>query len=319
MNSIKPISLRVSLTNRCNMRCRYCRPSGEGNIELRRRELPVSESLRRLELLSNAIPIEKLRFTGGEPLLYSGLIEVVRGCAALKIPGLALTTNAIGLEEHTETLKQAGLERINISLDSLQPETFRQITGRDLAAVLRGVEAARRAGLSVKLNTVVQRGYNDHEACDLLEFAAERDMHLRFLELMPIGPAAVDFDVRYVSGGEVMESLSRFADLEPLWYRQGETSRDYRAILKNGREVTCGFILPTSTPFCEGCRRLRLDPSGRLFGCLAQPDTFPLIKAFDAAAQGNPEPLRILVGEALMIKKRPQAFRQQTAMIEIGG
>ena len=301
------------------MRCRYCRPSGEGNIELRKRELPSGEWLRRIGCIATAVPIEKLRFTGGEPLLYSELIEVVRGCSEMQIPGLALTTNAIGLEDHARPLKNAGLERVNISLDSLDPDTFRKITGRDLSIVLRGIESACDAGLTIKLNAVVQRGYNDHEVVDLLEFAAERKVHLRFLELMPIGPAAADFEACYVSGREVMDNLTQVAEFEPLWYKQGETSRDYRVTLQNGGEVICGFILPTSKPFCEGCGRLRLDPSGRLYGCLAQPDTFPLLQAFDAAEKGDLDPLRTTVREALQIKKRPQAFRQQTAMIEIGG
>ncbi len=319
MNSLKPISLRVSLTNRCNMRCRYCRPSGEGNIALRKRELAPEAWLHRISCIASAVAIEKLRFTGGEPLLYSGLLDLVEGCAALQIPGLALTTNAIGLEQLASPLKDAGLERLNISLDSLDPDTFREITGRDLATVLAGILAAHAAGFSIKLNTVVQRGFNDHEAADLVAFAAEHDMHIRFLELMPIGPAASDFDTRYVSGSEVMENLSSEVQFEELWYKQGETSRDYRATLRSGKTVTCGFILPTSKPFCEGCRRLRLDPAGRLYGCLAQPDTFPLLKAFQVADGGDSELIRRTVRDALNIKKRPQAFRQQTAMIEIGG
>ena len=117
----------------------------------------------------------------------------------------------------------------------------------------------------------------------------------------------------------IQEELSKVAELEPLWYKQGDTSRDYRATLKDGSTTTCGFILPTSTPFCEGCRRLRLDSAGRLYGCLAQPDTFPLHESLKMAGCGDLNPLRKQIVEALNIKKRPQAFRQQAAMIDIGG
>ena len=319
MHHLEPISLRVSLTNRCNMRCRYCRPAGQGNFEIRNNELSASEWIRRIGYIARATTVEKLRFTGGEPLLYSQIVDVVAGCSRMGIPGLAMTTNAIRLAELAQPLKEAGLQRVNISLDSLRRDVFKEITGRELDDVLTGIEAAKRHGLALKLNTVVQRGYNDDELTDLLEFAAGMQVHIRFLELMPIGPAAADFDDCYVSGEEIREKLKGIADLEPLWYKQGETSRDHKATLRDGRTTVCGFILPTSTPFCKGCRRLRLDPAGRLYGCLAQPDTFPLLNAFASAHQGDLEPIRRKVDEALSIKKRPQEFRQQTSMIEIGG
>jgi cyclic pyranopterin phosphate synthase len=288
-------------------------------FESRHPEQGASTWIERIEHISQAVPVSKIRITGGEPLLYPEVVDVVSGCARLGIPEIALTTNGFRLAELTKPLREAGLQRINISLDSLQPETFHQITGGRLADVLEGIFAAKRAGLALKLNTVVQRGFNFEELTELLEFSAREQIHIRYLEMMPIGPAAADFDSLYVSGMEIKEQLSKLARLEPLEYVRGETSRDYRAILPDGSESLCGFILPTSTPFCDGCRRLRLDAGGRLYGCLAQPDTIPLHKAFSSADRGDFDPLQGEISRALSIKKRPQQFRQQTGMVEIGG
>ena len=315
----EPIALRVSLTNRCNMQCRYCRPAGHNILYTKRGELLPQVWIERIAHVAEAVPISKLRFTGGEPLLYSGIVDVVAGCADIGISELALTTNGLGLTELAKPLKKAGLERVNVSLDSIRPDVFRQITGSRLDVVLKGISAAKDAGLAIKLNTVVQRGYNSDELAELLQFAASEQIHIRYLEMMPIGPAADEFEADYVSGEEIQEELSKVAELEPLWYKQGDTSRDYRATLKDGSTTTCGFILPTSTPFCEGCRRLRLDSAGRLYGCLAQPDTFPLHESLKMAGCGDLNPLRKQIVEALNIKKRPQAFREQAAMIDIGG
>jgi cyclic pyranopterin phosphate synthase len=323
----KSISLRVSLTNRCNMRCNYCRPTrstssgqgGQGNLSYTNGELSPEAWVERIGLIKQAIPLEKVRFTGGEPLLYGAVVEVVSGCAGLGIEELALTSNALRLPKYAISLKKAGLKRVNISLDSLNPDTFKTITGSVLEEVLDGIQAAKEAGLAIKLNTVVQRDSNFWELTELLEFAAQQQLHIRFLEMMPIGPAAKDFDRLYVPGEEIREQLLRVADLDPLHYEPGETSRDYRAKLKDGSETYCGFILPTSTPFCDGCRRLRLDSHGRLYGCLAQPDTFPLNDAFESAGVGDLIPLKSRVASALSIKQRTQKFTEQAAMIDIGG
>lgn len=301
------------------MRCNYCRPKGEGNLRIAHGELSPEAWVERIGLIRQAVPLEKVRFTGGEPLLYGAVVEVVAGCSELGIDELALTSNALRLRKYAKPLAEAGLKRVNISLDSLNPETFRRINGTKLEQVLDGIEAAREAGLKIKLNTVVQRDSNFWELAELLEYAASRQLHIRFLELMPIGPAGKDFDRLYVSGDEIREQLERIAGLDALPYERGETSRDYRAKLNNGSDTLCGFILPTSTPFCDGCRRLRLDSHGRLYGCLAQPDTFPLNDAFESAGVGDLIPLKSRVASALSIKKRTQKFTEQAAMIDIGG
>jgi len=315
----EPISLRVSLTNRCNLRCLYCRPAGSTAFESRRPNQEAAIWIDRIAHIANAVPVGKIRITGGEPLLYPEVVEVVAGCAQLGIPDIALTTNGFRLAELAGPLRKAGLKRINVSLDSLRPETFSRITGGRVEEVLAGIAAAKQAGLALKVNTVVQRGYNLDELTEILEYSAREQIHVRFLEMMPIGPAAADFESLYVSGKEIQERLSEVAELVPLEYIQGETSRDYRAIFPDGSESLCGFILPSSTPFCDGCRRLRLDSAGRLYGCLAQPDTFPLQKALSSAEEGDYKPLQGEISRALSIKKRPQQFSQQSGMVEIGG
>lgn len=316
---LPPISLRLSLTDRCNLRCRYCRPDAVMHTRPAA-DAPAPEIwLDRLRLLQQAAPIAKLRLTGGEPLLYPHLIDLLRGCRDLGIPDLALTTNGLGLARRAAALREAGLKRINISLDSLDPDTYRRLTGGDLQRVLDGIDAALAVGFPVKLNAVMLRGLNDHEAPDLLRYAADQGVVLRFLEMMPIGPAAADFDELYITGNELRDHLSRHVRLEPLPYTPGETSRDHRVLWPDGRESVCGLILPSSEPFCDGCDRLRLDAKGQLYGCLAQPDREALDAAFHAAREGNPAPLRQALHRAFAIKTRPQRFRDQQAMIGIGG
>lgn len=317
MQDTEAISLRVSLTERCQLRCQYCRPAGAcpppGS------PLPAATWLQRIEAISGAVTVSKLRFTGGEPLLYPQLEDLVAGCASLGIPDLAMTTNGIGLARRTEALRRGGLCRINVSLDCLDPRIYRRMTGGTLYPVLAGIAAAKRAGFEIKLNVVAMRGINDGTLFDLLAFASRQQASLRFLELMPIGAGAGRFDKHFIPGEEMMARIGQRLDLEALPYHPGETSRDFRVRWPDGRESICGFIMPTSTPFCDGCRRLRLCADGELVGCLAQPDRVKLNGAFDSALDGNYGPLRQGIRDALAIKSRPQRFREQHAMVNIGG
>jgi len=300
--TLPAISLRVSLTDACQFRCVYCRPPGTATPS-RHAPVPPATWIRRIRRVQSHATIEKLRFTGGEPLLYPHLEAVIGETAELGIADLSMTTNALGLAPIAIALREAGLRRVNISLDSLDPDTFSKMNANPLAPVLAGVDAALEAGLRVKLNAVILRGHNDEELLDLAEYATEKGVTLRYLELMPIGPTARDFDALYVSGAEMKERLGEHLGWSELPYRQGETSRDFRGRWPDGRELTCGFILPTSRPFCEGCRRLRLTADGRMAGCLAQPDRFDLEE----------------VEAALAAKERPQRFAEQSAMVSIGG
>ncbi len=296
------ISLRVSLTESCQFHCIYCRPA-HAKILAREAATPPAEWISRITTVRRHAPIEKVRFTGGEPLLYPFLDEVVEGIRGLGIGDLALTTNAFLLASRAAELAERGLRRVNISLDSRNPKTFEKMTGAHPSKVLTAIDAAIDAGLEVKLNAVILRGVNDGELLDLLDYATDREVPIRFLELMPIGPTAKDFDELYVSGAEMKARLSERITWTELPYSRSETSRNFIGHWSDGREVRCGFILPTSTPFCDGCRRLRLSSDGKLVGCLAQPDRFDLDQ----------------IEEALAVKLRPQRFEDQRAMVSIGG
>jgi cyclic pyranopterin phosphate synthase len=215
------------------------------------------------------------------------------------------------------------VQRINISLDSLRPEVFDRLSrGGVLARTLDGIRAALSAGFApVKLNTVVLRGHNDTEVGDLLRFALQTGCHIRFLELMPIGVAADDFEQRFVSAAEIRERLND-EDLEwdELPWDPSETSRDWLVRDRAGRETICGFIAPTTQPFCAECRRLRLTSEGRLHGCLARPSEFDLTPLLASADDGAGRRALDDVLAAAFAQKRGERFTDGIAtMASVGG
>jgi len=241
--------------------------------------------------------------------------------ADLCIPDLAMTTNAQGLAQAAQELKRAGLRRVNISLDTLDIEKYRWLTGEgDLGRTLAGIRAAVESRLlPVKLNTVVLRGINDQEVVDLALFALESGCQIRFLEVMPIGPAVDRFDEWFVSSQEVHASLSTAFDLHPIARQGSDSSRDFLARHSSGRTGVIGFVSPCSEPFCEGCRRLRLTAMGSLVGCLAQSkqlDIRDLVKDDDPDTTSQ---LKHVVREALRVKRSKRRFSEQRALVEIGG
>ena len=319
--TLPPISLRVSLTDACPLRCIYCRSADEVHPTHHRSRLEGGEMIEAIALLNRVAPIEKIRFTGGEPLLRPDLTALIAACARLSVPDLSLTTSGQLLAGQAAPLRQAGLGRINISLDSLDPETYGRITGgARLADTLSGISAAQDNGFApIKLNAVIMRGVNDQEAPRMLEFAMAQGCQMRFLELMPIGVAAARFEERFVPWRETYERLAGPFTLAPLPYAPGATSRDYR--VRNGQAGagTCGFISPSSHPFCSGCRRLRLGADGQMLACLARLDRYDLRPALDQARQGDMEPLADLVATALRRKRRRRDLARQRDMARIGG
>lgn len=318
INTANPISLRVSLTDHCQLRCRYCRPA-HAVLPPPGAVAPWETWFRRICAVADTAPLKGVRFTGGEPLLYPQLVPLIEACADRHLPDLAMTTNGFRLADTAHELYRAGLDRVNISLDALDPTVFRQMTGARPEKVIEAVDASLETGLRVKVNAVILRGINDREMASLIRFAAERGITVRFLEMMPMGPAARDFGDCYISGREMMDRLSGEFRFEPLPYQPGETSRDFRVTLPDGTQAVCGFILPTSTPFCAGCRRIRLLADGRLMGCLAQPDALELDSAVEASAQGDPLPMEHLLTRAFAMKGRSQQFEDQPSMVRIGG
>jgi cyclic pyranopterin phosphate synthase len=262
-------SLRISVTDRCDLRCFYCIPDDDITW-LPRKSLLSFEEIERLARLAVAGGVRKVRLTGGEPLLRKDLPALVEKLA--RIPGLedlALTTNATQLERLAEPLARAGLQRINISLDSLDPETFRQLTKRDMhAQVRRGIDAAERAGLApISLNCVPIRGRNDHEALAFAGLARERGFEVRFIEFMPLEHGAQWGTDVLVPGAELRARIHAIHPLRPHPEQDPHApSRDW--VFADGAPGVVGFISSVTEPFCSACNRIRLTADGKLRTCL---------------------------------------------------
>ncbi len=312
------LSLRISVTDRCQLRCRYCMPP-DGIASCRREDVLQFEEITLFaRYLQQHFGVAKVRFTGGDPLARRGMPELVDSLSRLDIPDLAMTTNAQQLAGVATELREAGLQRINISLDSLDTSTFSYISrGGVLDRTLAGIDAALNAGLGpVKLNTVVMRGVNDHEVCDLLSFAMERECELRFLELMPIGYGSDLFNDAFVSTASVRHMLASHFELESPSRACGSSSRRCRVRRMDGLEGVVGFISPCTDPFCSGCSRLRLTADGHLIGCLARDDGVSIRPYLGAT---DDEALAAVVREALQSKRSDQHFAQTATMAAIGG
>jgi cyclic pyranopterin phosphate synthase len=262
--------LRVSLTDRCNFRCFYCLPHGEPPSAPKEQMLSFEEIEYVVEIFVS-LGIEKVRLTGGEPMMRRDIETLVRKLAALKpeLKDLALTTNGYFLPGRAGGLKEAGLDRITISLDSLRPETFKRMTGVDvLERVLEGIAAARKAGLApIKVNAVVVRGHNEDEVVDFARFARQTGVSLRFIEFMPLDSGHEWSREMVVSGREIMERIDEHFPLVPVGVRRGsETSSRYR--FADGAPGEIGIIAPVTEPFCGACSRIRLTADGQIRTCL---------------------------------------------------
>ncbi|GAB4235443.1 MAG: GTP 3',8-cyclase MoaA [Acidobacteriota bacterium] len=268
--------LRISVTDRCNFRCFYCKTS-HGTNGLPRNRLLSYEEITRVARIVVAMGVHKIRITGGEPLLRKHLDRLVEQVATLEgVRDVALTTNGFNFFEHAERLRDAGLRRVTISLDSLRRERFREMTGRDeLPNVLRSIEVARRLGFHpVKVNCVVVRGVNDDELEEFVRFSGDTGVAVRFIEFMPLDEEERWTRDRVVSGREIVERLRRSFTLEALDPESPtSTSRDYRV---DGGAGRIGLITTVTNPFCDTCSRLRLTADGCLRTCLFAREEFDL-------------------------------------------
>ena len=319
--SDRPVSLRLSVTDRCPLRCLYCMPAEGVRLGSHDEVLRIEQMVRFVRVLKSCRPLAKVHITGGEPLIRRGILSLVEMLAGEAVADLAMTTNADGLAAHAPDLKQAGLRRVNVSLDSLDPRTFAALTGGgELSAVLTGIDAAVAAGLApVKLNTVVMRGHNDGEVADLARWALDHGCAIRFLELMPIGCAAGMFRECFVPASEIRSRVAGSFSFEPLPYACGASSRDFRATDADGRSGTIGFIAPETQPFCDGCTRLRLTSTGGLISCLARGQGPNVRHLLGDESPANHRALQKIIDEALAAKRLRVAFSTKRAMSTIGG
>ncbi|WP_454687948.1 GTP 3',8-cyclase MoaA [Agrobacterium leguminum] len=298
--------LRVSVTDRCDFRCTYC--MAEHMTFLPKKDLLTLEELERLCSAFVDKGVRKLRLTGGEPLVRKNIMQLIqrlsRHLQSGALDELTLTTNGSQLARFADELADCGIRRINVSLDTLNPEKFRAITRwGELARVLEGLEAARRAGIRVKINTVALKDFNEAEIPDLVRWAHGQGMDLTLIETMPLGEIEFDRTDQYLSLSQVREDLSSRFTLTDASYRTGGPAR-YVAVAETGGRL--GFITPLSHNFCESCNRVRLTCTGMLYMCLGQNDEADLRKAL---RQSNGElDLGRAIDEAIARKPKGHDF-----------
>ena len=286
-------SLRVSVTDRCNLRCEYCMPEQE-YVWLSRDDLLHFEELSRLVDIFVGLGVDKIRLTGGEPLLRRNLPQLVERLAEKPLKDLALTTNGMLLEEFAGPLKRAGLRRMNISLDTLHADRFLQLTRQnEHARVMRGIDAASRLFSGIKLDAVILRGVNDDELEPLLDYGASIGAEVRFIEYMDVGGATHWTSETVVPRGEMLERLTtRFGAITAI-EEPGSTAPADRYALPDGRLF--GVISSTTEPFCRDCDRARITADGVFFTCLYATDGLALREPMRQGA--SPETIAALVEE----------------------
>ena len=304
----RPIrDLRVSLTDRCNFRCFYCLPHGEPPIAPKEQMLSYEEIEYVCEIFVS-LGIEKLRLTGGEPMLRKDIETIITKLTKLKpaLHDLALTTNGYFLPERAQSLKDAGLDRVTISLDSLKRDIFKRMTGVDvLDKVLAGIAAAKKAGLEpIKINAVIVRGHNEDEVADFAAFAREHDVKMRFIEFMPLDSGHEWSRADVVSGKEIRERIGEHFPLVRVEVARGsDTSSRYR--FADGAPGEIGIIAPVTEPFCGACSRIRLTADGQIRTCLFSTVEHSLR---DVVRSGASRDEIIDYIEAVVLKKEPRHF-----------
>ncbi len=275
--------LRVSVTDRCDFRCTYC--MAEHMTFLPKKDLLTLEELHRLCSAFIAKGVRKLRLTGGEPLVRKNIMflvrELGREIGAGRLDELTLTTNGSQLAKHAAELADCGVRRINVSLDTLDPAKFHQITRwGDLGKVIEGIDAAQAAGIKVKINAVALKGFNDAEIPDLMRWAHGRDMDLTLIETMPMGEIEEDRTDHYMPLSEMRRQLEQQFTLSDIAYKTGGPAR-YVEVAETGGRL--GLITPMTHNFCESCNRVRLTCTGTLYMCLGQNDAADLRTALRAS------------------------------------
>jgi GTP 3',8-cyclase len=259
--------LRISITDKCNLRCIYCMPS-DGVAPAQHTDILSYEEIIRVATIAAGLGVRKIRLTGGEPLIRKNLSYLVSSLKKITgIEELSLTTNGLLLARHAAGLAHAGLDRVNISIDSLRPVRFREITrGGDLDIVLKGLQAAERAGLvPIKINMVPVRGMNEDEIIEFARITIDSDHHVRFIECMPTGSVSFWSPQKYITTNEIKDIIETLGPLSPVRVRKNGPSKYYRL---EGAKGVIGFISALTHHFCSDCNRLRLTSDGKLRPCL---------------------------------------------------
>ncbi|MET0626396.1 MAG: GTP 3',8-cyclase MoaA [Pyrinomonadaceae bacterium] len=303
--------LRVSVTDKCNFRCFYCLPHGSPEENAPKSSVLTYEEIELAVEVFVSLGVEKVRLTGGEPMLRRDIETLVAKLARVRgIKDLALTTNAFNLAERAAGLKAAGLDRVTVSLDSLRRAAFTEITGVDmLERVLEGVRAAQRVGLTpVKVNAVVVRGHNETEVADLAAFAREHDIHVRFIEYMPLDSGHGWSRESVVSGAEIRRLISERFPLVAVGVERGsETASRYR--FADGAPGEVGIIAPVTEPFCGACSRVRLTADGQIRTCLFSKVEHSLRDVMRSGATRAEVAGYI---ESVVLKKEPRHYINET-------
>jgi len=312
--------LRISITDKCNLRCVYCRPQDLRNNRSNE-GLNNDEIIRFVRIAHDLLGLRKVRITGGEPLIREDIISLIKGIKSIGIMELSLTTNGIRLYKMAGELRDAGLDRVNISLDTLKPDRYREITGGgDITQVFKSIDEAERVGLKpLKINMVPIRGVNDHEIIDFATLTLEKDYHIRFIEFMPAVCNIAWSRDKYINSKEILSIISSLGEVIKLPFRGMGPSRNYRI---RGAKGIIGIISPLSNHFCNYCNRLRLTANGLIRPCLFS-NTRIDIKTPMRAGASDEEIKRLLI-KAIEIK--PEGHSLDTrhpisiqSMSEIGG
>ena len=317
-------NLRISVTDRCNIRCFYCMPDNDVQFKPRE-ELLSFEEIARFARVASRLGVDRLRITGGEPLVREDLPTLIRRLG--DIPGIrdiALTTNGILLDKYAESLKAAGLQRVNISLDTMHESTFRQIARRDgLDRVLDGIAAAQRVGFEkIRLNAIAIQGLTEPEIVPLAEFSRQRNLELRFIEFMPLDADGQWQSDQVLSGQRIRAILeAAFGDLVPVQREDpSQPAIDYRFADQGGR---IGFINPVTQPFCSDCNRLRLTSEGQVRNCLFSVEEWDARKLMRGDADDDQLAQLLLDSVAAKLAGHgidtDQFVKPQRAMYQIGG
>nr|WP_117396100.1 GTP 3',8-cyclase MoaA [Maritalea myrionectae] len=297
--------IRISVTDRCDFRCTYC--MAENMTFLPKSEVLSLEEIEQIATIFVARGVTKLRLTGGEPLVRRDIMTLIERLGQQKKDGpldeLTLTTNGSQLKRFSSQLVASGVERINVSLDTLDADKFAKITrwGR-LQQVLDGIECALEAGLKIKINMVALRGGNDHEIVPMMEWAHSKGMDLTLIETMPMGAVDIDRQDQYLPLTEVIDSIGARYTLEDLTLDTGGPAR-YKRVSETGGRI--GFIRPLTHNFCESCNRVRLTATGELYLCLGQNDK---VNLRDALRQDGPQAVADLLDHAMAIKPKGHDF-----------